>query len=48
MRRQPELAGQAVTIRYSPFDLTRIEVFHRDISQGTRSRTSSGGIATPR
>ena len=25
----PELAGQAVTIRYSPFDLTGIEVFHR-------------------
>ena len=30
----PELAGQAVTIRYSPFDLTRIEVFHRDVSHG--------------
>ena len=30
----PELAGQAVTIRYSPFDLTGIEVFHRDVSHG--------------
>ena len=30
----PELAGQAVTIRYSPFDLTGIEVFHRDASHG--------------
>ena len=30
----PELAGQAVTIRYSPFDLTRIEVFHRGASRG--------------
>jgi putative transposase len=30
----PELAGQAVTIRYSPFDLTGIEVFHRDVSYG--------------
>jgi putative transposase len=30
----PELAGQAVTIRYSPFDLTSIEVFHRDVSHG--------------
>ena len=30
----PELAGQAVTIRYSPFDLTGIEVFHRDASYG--------------
>jgi len=30
----PELAGQAVTIRYSPFDLTRIEVFHRGTSHG--------------
>jgi hypothetical protein len=30
----PELAGQAVTIRYSPFDLTRIEVFHRGASHG--------------
>jgi putative transposase len=30
----PELAGQPVTIRYSPFDLTRIEVFHRGASHG--------------
>ena len=30
----PELAGQAVTIRYSPFDLTSIEVFCRDVSHG--------------
>jgi hypothetical protein len=30
----PELAGQAVTIRYSPFDLTRIEVFCRGASRG--------------
>jgi hypothetical protein len=30
----PELAGQAVTIRYSPFDLTGIEVFCRDVSHG--------------
>ena len=30
----PELAGQAVTIRYSPFDLTLIEVFHRGASHG--------------
>jgi len=30
----PELAGQAVTIRYSPFDLTRIEVFCRGASHG--------------
>ena len=29
-----ELAGQPVTIRYSPFDLTRIEVFHRGASHG--------------
>ena len=30
----PELAGQAVTIRYSPFDLTQVEVFHRGASRG--------------
>jgi hypothetical protein len=30
----PELAGQPVTVRYSPFDLTGIEVFHRDVSHG--------------
>jgi len=30
----PELAGQPVTIRYSPFDLTRIEVFCRGASHG--------------
>ena len=30
----PELAGQAVTIRYSPFDLTQVEVFHRGASHG--------------
>jgi hypothetical protein len=30
----PELAGQAVTIRYSPFDLTQVEVFHRGTSHG--------------
>ncbi len=30
----PELAGQAVTIRYSPFDLTRVEVFCRGASHG--------------
>jgi putative transposase len=30
----PELAGQQVTIRYSPFDLTQIEVFHRGIGHG--------------
>lgn len=30
----PELAGQAVTIRYSPFDLTGIEVLHRGTSHG--------------
>ena len=30
----PELAGRAVTIRYSPFDLTRIEVFCRGTSHG--------------
>jgi hypothetical protein len=31
----PELAGQAVTIRYSPFDLTQVEVFHRGTSHGS-------------
>lgn len=37
-----ELAGQAVTIRYSPFDLTRIEVFCRGASHGhARPRTIS-------
>jgi putative transposase len=30
----PELAGHAVTIRYSPFDLTAVEVFHRGASHG--------------
>jgi hypothetical protein len=30
----PELAGQAVTIRYSPFDLTQVEVFCRGTSHG--------------
>jgi putative transposase len=30
----PELAGQTVTIRYSPFDLTGIEVICRDVSHG--------------
>jgi hypothetical protein len=30
----PGLAGQKVTIRYSPFGLTRIEVFHRGASHG--------------
>jgi transposase InsO family protein len=30
----PELAGQQVTIRYSPFDLTQIEVFRRGASYG--------------
>ena len=30
----PELAGAKVTIRYSPFDLTGIEVFHRGTSHG--------------
>jgi putative transposase len=30
----PELAGQAVTIRYSPSGLTRVEVFHRGASHG--------------
>jgi len=30
----PELAGQAVTIRYSPFDLTQVEVFCRGASHG--------------
>ncbi len=30
----PELAGQTVTIRYSPFDLTSIEVFCRGTSHG--------------
>ena len=30
----PELARQAVTIRYSPFDLTQVEVFHRGASRG--------------
>jgi putative transposase len=30
----PELAGQAVTIRYSPFDLTQVEVLHRGTSHG--------------
>ena len=39
MRPSPELAGQAVTIRYSPFDLTR----HR----GVPPRHVSHGIAQP-
>ncbi|MGH3235280.1 MAG: Mu transposase C-terminal domain-containing protein [Streptosporangiaceae bacterium] len=30
----PELAGQAVTIRYSPSGLTQVEVFHRGTSHG--------------